>query len=136
MATRVQTDTSTNRLTLEQLKRIHPGAKRHLTKEIKPDDHLLARCFDGYDPYMGALGLLPSEKRDVRAVAREDGSQSAMTKALTFWYKRNPQAATYNALVRKVLQLEEGETATNICKYLKKKYEHVSVDHKYEHWLK
>ncbi len=70
---------------------------------------------------MGQLGLTPGEKNDVKAFAGQYDSESAMRKALTLWYNRNPLQATYKALVKIALTLGEGQTAINICMYLKSK---------------
>ncbi len=117
MATKHHLDAS---LALTTLKKEAKVTETELQKAITSDDYLLAGCFDGYNVFLGQLGLTPNEKRDIRAVAREHGSQSAMQTALTLWQKKTPLTATYKALVKIALDLEEGQTAINICKYARK----------------
>ncbi len=118
MATKHHLDAS---LALTALKKEAKVTGTELQKEITSDNHLLAGCFDDYNVFLSPLDLTPSQKRDVKAVAHEFDSQSAMRKALTLWHKRNPCKATYRALVKIALALEDKQTALNICEYAKSK---------------
>ncbi len=106
---------------ITELKRNTNVTEHQLREKISPDDHLLAGCFDDYDTYLGLLRLTPSEKKDVRIAASLQDTQSATRKALTLWYKKNPHTSTYKALVKISIVLNQEQTATNICKYVKSK---------------
>ncbi len=116
MATRAESDPKGR---IKELKSKFNVTENQLRQEITPDDHILAGCFADYDIFMGKLGLTESEKKDTIVVEHEHGSQSAMRKALTLWHKKNPLTATYKALVKIALDLKDGQTANNICQYIK-----------------
>lgn len=119
MATRYQADLNGK---ITALKRRTKITEHQLVQQITPDDYLLAGCFGGYYIYLGQLGLTRAQKAGIKEVAHRQDPQSAMSEALTLWYKNNPHTATYKALVKIALTLEDGQTADNICKYIKPKF--------------
>ncbi len=75
----------------------------------------LSNHFSNVQDYMTYLELSPSERSDVTVIRN---TQSAMAEALKLWGKRNPPAATYRALVKIVLNANDGQLAIDICQHL------------------
>ena len=88
----------------------------------EPDDvdFVSISCyFDSVELYFKHLELVPCEQQDVKTKCFLDGTQTAMSYALTLWKKRNPEEATYKNLIKICLKIGRQETAFDICNYLK-----------------
>ena len=92
----------------------------HLNKELEekyfPE---LADCFENVHEYFEKLVLKQGQKTDVRAEVDRNGIQAGWKKALRFWRNVNPLAATYGALLEKVLSLQKGGEAIRICEVIR-----------------
>ncbi len=111
-------------VTIEELKERTKVTDSQLDTEIKETDMIiLAAHFDNVDTYPVQLGLRPAEQSDIRIAQLVNGTQTAMDKALRLWRQHNPGAATYRALVMIVLRTGKVDVATEVCKFLARKYE-------------
>ena len=80
----------------------------------------MAKYFDEVEPYMYQFDLTPAEQADV---GNQRNTQTAIMMILKYWTERNPYNVTFRTLVQNLLQLEKGNVAVAVCKYIKEKNE-------------
>ncbi len=103
-------------VTIEELKERTKVTDLQLNEQIGQKDMLkLSTYFSNVQDYMTYLELTPSEQSDVKVIRN---TQSAMAEALKLWGKRNPPAATYRALIKIVLNANDGQLAIDIFQHL------------------
>ena len=88
------------------------------TKIREVDLYDIAGCFDCVEKYLDKLGLTVGQQTQVEELAERRDIQTAMTKALKFWYQPNPLSATYRALLQILLDLKRGDVAVRVCQYI------------------
>ena len=105
-------------LTIELLKS-ETGVTDQQLNHVIEERHTweLAAHFSDCDNYLGVpgLGLTESEKVDVKSCAYRHGNQRGMQLALNTWLRKNP-FTSYGTLVTILLELQEGDLATQICR--------------------
>ncbi len=79
----------------------------------------LADFFDCVDFLVDLLELTPSEKSDA---AKKGTTQTAVHFCLSCWKKREPEKATFQALLGIVRKLKRGDIARNIETYFRENY--------------
>ena len=114
-------------MTIEELKARTKVTDSQLDTEIEETDMiLLAAHFSDVETLSVQLRLTPADRQDVRNTEFLLGTQTAVDKALRFWRKANPGAATYRVLVEIVLRMRVNGTAIaeEVLKFSALKCEH------------
>ena len=92
-----------------------------LDREIEDMDiALISTHFDDVELYLNPLKLTYNEQAGVTRIAQVGGNQVAVINCLSIWRGHEPSEATFRALIRILLDLEE-VIATKICQFLKEK---------------
>ncbi len=105
-------------MTLQDLVEEHCLTNHQLNSRIeKKDIPLLAEYFSKVELYSDVMKLSEADKQNVTRALHID-TQTAMSKCLNIWKKRDPLKATYIALLEIILKLGEGETANNVGRYM------------------
>ena len=87
-----------------------------LNLEITAHDlHSLAECFDNVEDYLDRLSLNEGQQTDIKDIAYQRSTKTAMVKALKLWHQPNPFAATVQALLEILLDLKRGDVAVKVC---------------------
>ena len=73
------------------------------------------------------MGLDPGQKTDIKDLAKDKGTKTAIVKALKLWRQPNPIAATFRALLWILIHLRKGDIAIKVCRYIKSNYPSISV---------
>ena len=108
--------------TVNELKTHLKVTDNDLNLQIEEEDMLkISAHFESVENYLVHLGLSVSQQTDIKDLASRRGTQIAMCKALGLWREPNPYAATYRALLEKLLDLGKGEVAAKVCAHLKSK---------------
>ncbi len=108
-------------VTLYELVEEHCLTNHQLNSRIGDDDiPLLAEYFSKVELYSGLMKLSEADKKNVTRTLHTDDTQTAMSKCLSLWKRRDPLKATYIALLEIILKLGAGETANNVGRYLAK----------------
>ena len=105
-------------ITLEKLVETYSMSSKQLNCNLKERDIThLAYHFDSVELYLGVFELTAAEKADLKATAYLHGTQTAMSKCLSFWRSHNPSAATLRALLEILLSIGKEHIASKICNY-------------------
>ena len=108
--------------TMNELKTHLELTNYQLNLQIEEEDMLkISAHFENVESYLVQLGLSTSQQTDIKDLASRRGTQIAMCEALRLWSEPNPYAATYRALLDRLIDLGKGEVAAKVCSYLKSK---------------
>ena len=115
-------------LTIEDLQTDTGVSNLQLDKKINEDDfNGIADFFEDVETYLDNLGLDPGQKTDIKDLARDKDTKTAVVKALKLWRQPNPIAATFRALLWILIRLRKGDIAVKVCRYIKSNYPSISV---------
>ena len=94
-------------------------SQSQLDEEIAYRDfYSLAKCFESYGGLFEKFALCRADCASAKRKCQVD-LKDGIEYALRIWHGENPVAATFNELLKIVLSLNDGETANEICRYIK-----------------
>ena len=107
-------------MTIEKLKKETGIDDSQLETMIREEDiNKIAGYFGHMEMYLDGLELIPSDQADVKDIAQSLQSTAlAMAEALKRWRQPNPFTATFQALLKILLDLRRGDVAFRVCQYI------------------
>ena len=85
---------------------------------VDRDFYSLAKRFESYGGLFEKFALCPADCATAKMKCQVD-LKDGIEYALRIWHGKNPAVATFNELLKIVLSLNRGETADEICRYIK-----------------
>lgn len=96
---------------------------RALNREIEQTDlPFVADCVSSTELYTKALKLSGGEVTDVKRIEALSGVRIAMQECLGKWKSHTPFGATFRALLRVMISLNNMEDARKLLEYIKRQY--------------
>ena len=94
-------------------------SQSQICKEIAAKDLFnLAKCFRSQSGLFEKLNLCPADCTNAENKCQVK-IQAGIEYALQEWHRKNPETSTFVELLEIVLSLDSGDTAFNICEYIK-----------------
>lgn len=85
---------------------------------VKKDFYGLAKCFESVGGLIERFDLCRADCAIAKRKCQVD-LKDGIEYALREWHGKNPEVVTFNGLLKIVLSLNKGETACEICRYIK-----------------